>query len=71
MFGFNKGKSVETRELVAVVTGKVKPLTDVCDEVFSKGLLGKGVAFEPEAEVVYAPCDGVDVLAGISLTLYP
>lgn len=44
--------------LAAPITGKVVPLSEVKDEVFSQGVLGNGVAIEPEAGEVYAPCDG-------------
>lgn len=41
------------------VPGKVIPLSEVCDETFASGMLGKGFAVEPEEEgKVYAPFDG-------------
>jgi PTS system beta-glucosides-specific IIC component len=40
------------------MTGKVVALTDVSDEAFASGMLGKGVAIIPEKGEVYAPCDG-------------
>lgn len=38
--------------------GTVIPLEEVADEVFSNGVLGKGVAVIPEEGCVYAPFDG-------------
>lgn len=43
----------------ACTTGKIIPLTDVEDEVFSSGMLGKGIGILPSANVVCAPIDGV------------
>lgn len=43
--------------------GDLKKLTDLQDEVFSKGLLGKGFAVTPKDGKIYAPFDGtIDVL---------
>ena len=38
--------------------GNVIPLSEVEDEAFSSGILGKGAAIIPEEGVVYAPADG-------------
>ena len=51
--------SVQKTILYAHLTGMVIPLEKVEDEVFSEGILGKGVAIEPEIGEVKAPCDGV------------
>ena len=40
------------------IKGKVIPLSEVEDEAFSSGLLGKGVAMIPEEGVIYAPANG-------------
>ena len=45
--------------LSSICDGTVVPLEMVKDDVFSKGILGKGIAIEPETDTVYAPCDGV------------
>lgn len=45
--------------LSSICDGTVVPLEMVKDDVFSKGILGKGIAIEPETDAVYAPCDGV------------
>ena len=45
--------------LSAHLSGKVMLLENVEDEVFSQGILGNGIAIEPENGEVKAPCDGV------------
>ena len=45
--------------LVSPLSGRVLPLGEIQDEVFSQGVLGQGVAIEPNAGEVCAPCDGV------------
>jgi beta-glucoside PTS system EIICBA component len=45
--------------IVSPVKGEVMPLEMLKDEVFSKGLLGKGIAIEPSEGKVVAPVDGV------------
>lgn len=39
------------------LNGKLIPLMEVGDEVFSSGVLGEGIAIEPYDGVVYAPAD--------------
>jgi len=50
---------VKQEILVSPLKGEVKPLSEVKDEAFSKGLLGKGVAIEPTEGKVISPVDGV------------
>lgn len=45
-------------EIVSPLTGRVQPLAEIEDEVFSKQVLGKGIAVMPEEGKVYAPFDG-------------
>lgn len=52
-----KGKD-EKIVLVSPLKGKVLKLSEVKDEAFSSGVLGKGAAIEPEEGVLYAPADG-------------
>lgn len=55
------GKSADNGtavELKAFLKGKVIPLKDVNDGVFSEGIMGEGVAIIPENEILYAPVDG-------------
>lgn len=44
--------------IVSPIKGDVVELSNVKDEVFSKGLLGKGVAIEPKEGKVVSPVDG-------------
>ncbi|MGR4069034.1 phosphoenolpyruvate--protein phosphotransferase [Billgrantia sp. C5P2] len=44
--------------LHAPVDGVVVPLGEVPDPVFADGILGEGIALDPLAECLYAPCDG-------------
>ncbi len=45
------------KELKACLTGKVIPLKEVNDGVFSEGIMGDGIAIIPENETLYAPAD--------------
>lgn len=49
----------EEGTIAAPVSGKVIPLSEVKDEAFSSGVLGKGIALIPTEGRVFAPCDGV------------
>lgn len=43
--------------LKAVCDGHTLPLAEVPDDVFSKGVMGEGMAFEPTGDTIYAPAD--------------
>ena len=45
--------------LKAFASGKVIPMEEVKDPVFSGKMLGDGLAIEPTDEYIFAPCDGV------------
>ena len=56
MFGlFKKSKQV----IISPIDGELVELKEVPDEVFSKGLLGEGMAIIPVSGTVVAPIDGV------------
>ncbi|MFK4304780.1 PTS system beta-glucosides-specific IIC component [Paenibacillus sp. RC254] len=58
--GGAKGEILVKQETVmSPLKGEVKPLSEVTDEAFSTGALGKGVAIEPSEGKVFAPVDGV------------
>ncbi len=57
MFNFLKRKNNKT-EIFSPAKGELKPLSDVEDEVFSKGLVGKGFAIMPQDSMVYSPVEG-------------
>ncbi|QPJ86322.1 PTS transporter subunit EIIC [Sarcina sp. JB2] len=44
--------------LTSPIKGVVKSLSDVKDEAFASGLLGKGIAIEPKEGKIIAPADG-------------
>jgi glucose-specific phosphotransferase system IIA component len=46
-------------KLMAPVTGQIIDLSEVKDELFSKRMMGDGVAVEPTGDVVVAPASGV------------
>ncbi len=43
----------------APLSGKVHPLSEIGDGVFSEEILGKGIAIEPSEGAVFAPFDGI------------
>ena len=45
--------------LLAPVSGKIIPLSEVRDEAFAGGILGQGAAVIPENGEICAPCNGV------------
>lgn len=47
----------DSKELKAFLSGKVIPLKEVNDGVFSEGVMGEGFAVIPESEILYAPAD--------------
>ncbi len=56
MLGFLKRK---VREIYSPVDGETLSLDKVDDEVFSKGLVGDGVAIIPISDIFKSPIDGV------------
>lgn len=56
---FDKWRKNKKQEIKAVSKGKIKNLENVKDEVFSKGLIGKGIAIVPEENTVRSPIDGI------------
>jgi glucose-specific phosphotransferase system IIA component len=63
MLSFFKKKKDEApaskNVLKAFLSGKVIPIEEVNDPVFSSKMLGDGLAIEPASELIVAPCDGV------------
>ncbi|MDI3530084.1 MAG: beta-glucoside system component [Thermoanaerobacter sp.] len=49
---------IKQETVVSPLKGEVKALSEIKDEAFSKGVLGKGVAIEPTEGRVVAPVDG-------------
>ena len=44
--------------LKAYADGKMIPITQVDDPVFSQKVMGDGLAIYPDGDKIYAPCDG-------------
>ncbi|WP_438763302.1 beta-glucoside-specific PTS transporter subunit IIABC [Enterococcus sp. AZ194] len=62
----NETHSAQSEEMVsAPIKGKIIPLSEIKDEAFSLGVLGKGVAILPEEGKLYAP------VSGVVTTLFP
>lgn len=59
VFFKKKDKGEPVKSLKAFIPGKVISITEVNDQVFSSKALGDGVAIQPAAQIVTAPCDGV------------
>lgn len=54
-----KDKLIEKISIYAPVEGEIVALKDVQDQVFSGGIMGKGIAIKPINGTVVAPFDGV------------
>lgn len=54
-------KIVQEDHIMPIVEGKSIPLDEVNDEVFSKKMMGDGIAFEPKGTMIMAPFDGTIV----------
>ena len=53
-----KEQTAEIKKIESPLAGTVIPLSEVHDEVFASGMMGKGCAVIPEEGKVYAPFDG-------------
>ncbi|MDO4296660.1 MAG: beta-glucoside-specific PTS transporter subunit IIABC [bacterium] len=51
-------KNVTDTVVCSPLSGRVIPMSEVPDKVFSSGMMGAGVAIEPDDNRVYAPFDG-------------
>ncbi|MFP3123087.1 beta-glucoside-specific PTS transporter subunit IIABC [Ectobacillus funiculus] len=50
---------VKKQDIVSPLTGAIKTLNEVDDQVFASEAMGKGIAIEPTVGKVFAPVDGV------------
>ena len=46
-------------KIFSPIAGRLTPLSEVNDPVFSEGMMGPGFAIEPEAGELYSPIEGV------------
>ena len=53
----SKTEAAEVKELKSILDGKVMPIEEAPDDVFSQKIMGDGVAIEPSNTVVTAPAD--------------
>ncbi len=49
--------AADVKELKSILDGKVMPVTEAPDDVFSQKIMGDGLAIEPSSTVVKAPAD--------------
>lgn len=54
----SSGHSIEMLTLLAPLDGWAAPLAEVPDPVFAERMMGDGLAIDPTASVLSAPCDG-------------
>ena len=52
------GSMLRKTEIASPIKGQVLKLSDIKDEAFASGVLGRGAAILPEEGSVYAPADG-------------
>lgn len=52
----------EAKKILSPLKGQVMPLESVNDEMFSKKIIGDGVAIDPSEGIVYSPIDGLVIM---------
>lgn len=57
--GTRQGNLVKQETVASPLKGQVRALSELTDEAFSTGAMGKGIAIEPVEGKVYSPVDGV------------
>ncbi len=55
--------ATRTLTITSPLVGRALPITEIPDPVFSTGVVGQGIAIDPEENTVYAPADGKVVTA--------
>lgn len=60
-------KKVKDNDLYAIVDGRTVDITEVPDPVFAEKIIGDGIAFIPEGEIVCAPASGEVIMLAKSL----
>lgn len=53
-----KSKTLDKTVLSTVTTGQIVPLSEINDQAFSTGSLGKGLGIKPQSNEIYAPISG-------------
>lgn len=62
MFIFGRKKVKSNNELFSVATGRSVDLSTVNDDVFSKKILGDGIAVIPYSDYIVSPCEGTVIM---------
>ena len=57
--GAEEAPAAQAITVKAPLSGKILPIEEVPDEVFSQGILGEGVGIDPTSNTVVAPADAV------------
>ena len=50
--------SVKSEMIMAPVSGKCVDIKEVPDKMFAEKIMGEGVAFRYDGDVIYSPCNG-------------
>lgn len=61
-FGFKKKCTGIDKKIYSPVNGKCVSIEEVPDKVFASKMMGEGIGFQAEDDMIYAPCDGVITL---------
>lgn len=67
MFNFFKQQPVDMNRLVAIVNGRTIPLENVPDQTFAQKIMGNGIGFVPEGDIIKAPSNGKIILIANTL----
>lgn len=67
MFNFFRKSTFNNNQLVAIVSGKSMSLENVPDPVFAEKMMGNGIAFDPEGDVIKAPANGEIIMIANTL----
>ncbi|BBI01068.1 PTS system glucose-specific transporter [Buchnera aphidicola (Nipponaphis monzeni)] len=58
-FSNKKNNLKYTIQIVAPISGEIIPIENVPDEIFSKKIVGDGIAIKPSGKSIVSPVDGI------------